>query len=125
MTAGLNLLCNVIRITDLADDPIGGAQPSGTVIYTNVPSRISARKPTQVILEQGLETPTIFTAVLSPGTLDVEMNDQTQVVGPRTSPYFNQIFRVIGLQKSSMTDIRSFLILTLRRIEKSHTNALQ
>lgn len=125
MTAGLNLLCNVVQITDGADDVIGGAQPTGTVAYANVQARISARRPTQVILEQGLEVKEMFTAVLTPGTLVVHNNDKIQVTYPSTSPYFGFYFRIVGVQHSSMTDGRGFLILNMRRIERSHTESLQ
>ena len=125
MTAGLNLLVNVVHITDVADDVIGGAQPSGTVAYANVQARISARRPTQVLLEQGLLVREIFTAVLVPGTLVVNTNDQIQVVSPPTSPYFGFYFRALGVQHSSMTDSRSFLVVAMRRIELATSNALQ
>ncbi len=124
MTAGLNLLCNVVKITDGPDDNIGGAQPTGTVLYANVQARISARRPTQVILEQGIEVKNIYTMVLTPGTMVVNNNDQVRVVYPPTSPYYNQYFRVLGVQHSSMTDGRGFLILNLRRIEQATSNAL-
>lgn len=125
MTAGLNLLCNVVRITDQPDDIVGGAQPSGTVQYANVPGRISARRPTQVILEQGLMVKEIFTCVLTPGSLVVNDNDQVQVVYPPTSPYYGLYFRVIGVQHSSMTDSRGYLVLNLRRIEQAPSNVVQ
>lgn len=125
MPAGLNLLCQVIRITDQADDSIGGAQPSGTVLYPKVYARIEARKPTQAILEQGLAVPTIYTMVVSPGNLDIHFNDQIEVTFPPRSYYYGKRFIVIGLQRSGMTDIRQFQILTLRRIEQANRNLLQ
>ncbi len=124
MPAGLNLLCSVIRITDGADDSIGGAQPSGTAAYVNVPARISARRPTQVILEQGIEVKEIFTGVLAPGSLTIRNNDQIQVTSPQTSPYYGLLFRVLGYQHSSLTDGRGFIILNLRRIEQAGSNVL-
>ncbi len=124
MPAGLNLLLNVVRITDGPDDIIGGAQPSGTVLYSNVPGRISARRPTQVILEQGLEVKEIFTGVLTPGNLVLKNNDQVQVTWPQTSPYYGLLFRCIGVQHSSMTDSRGFLVVALRRIEQANSNVL-
>lgn len=125
MTAGLNLTVTVFRINDQADDDIGGSQPSGTAIYSGIEGRIFARKPTQALLEQGLETPTIFSGVLVPGTLDVQPNDQIEVTYPLTSFYFGRRFVVIGIQHSSMTDARSFLVVTLRRFEKAHSKLLQ
>lgn len=123
--AGLNLQLEVIRITDLVDDTIGGASPSGTVVYPQVYGRMKANKPTQAILEQGLSTPTIFTLVVSPGDIDVRFNDQVQVTFPLLSPYYGQRFIVIGIQRSGMTDVRQFQILTLRRIERANANLLQ
>ncbi len=124
MPAGLNLLVSVVRITDGPDDIAGGAQPSGTVQYTNVPARISARRPTQVILEQGIQVKDIFTGVLSPGSLTININDQIQVTWPQTSPYYSYLFRCIGVQHSSMTDGRGYLILNLRRIERANSNVV-
>lgn len=123
--AGLNLQLQVIRITDQADDSIGGAQPSGTVIYPIAYGRFQARKPTQAILEQGLVAIAIFTAVISPGNMDIHFNDQILVTGPTQSPYYNERFVVIGRQGSGMTDIRRFIILTLRRVEQANAPLLQ
>lgn len=125
MTAGLNLQVSIIKINDMSDDSIGGASPSGTVTYTNIPARISARKPTQALLEQGLDLPSIFAGVIAPGNVQVRQNDQVQVTSPKISQWYNYIFRIIGIQYSSMQDPRQYLVVTLRRIEFSHTNQLQ
>lgn len=124
MTAGLNLLCNVVRITDQADDAIGGAQPSGTVVYERVPCRITARKSTQVLLEQGLETPTIFTAILSPASMDIDNNDQIEVIWPQQSFHYGHRFIVVSVSHPSMSDGRGYLVCSLRRFEKAHSNLL-
>lgn len=125
MTAGLNLAFSVIRINDNVDDEVGGAQPSGTVIYPMVFGRLKTSKPSQMLLEQGLVTPIIYTATIQPGNIGVEFNDQVQVIAPQTSPHYNHKFRVIGIQFSNMTDIRGFVILTMRRIEKSESEVYQ
>ena len=125
MPAGLNLLVSVVRITDGPDDIIGGAMPSGTVQYENVPARISARRPTQVILEQGLAVREIFTGILSPGSLVIDINDQVRVTAPQHSPYYGLYFRVLGVQHSSMTDVRGYLIVNLRRTDQSNSNILE
>lgn len=122
MTAGLNLLGTVWRYTFPQDDAVGGAVPTGTPLYTNVEMRIQAEKPTMALLEQGLETPTMFTAVLHPGTLLIEHNDEIQVTAPTISTYYNEHFRVIGMQHTSQyaDDTRGFILLNLRRVEIAH-----
>lgn len=129
MTAGNNVVFRIWRITDQADDNIGGAQPSGTVTYPQVYGRITARKPTQALLEQGLETPTIFTVIMEPPDNRVEMdlanNDQFEVIVPQTSFYYGKRFVIIGIRHSSMTDIRGYYVVIARRFEKAHSNLLQ
>lgn len=124
MTAGLYLSSRIWRFTYPQDDAIGGSQPSGTILYSNVPTRIESVEPTQALLEQGLETPTTFHAVIG-GVKAVRMNDQLEVTGPVLSPYYNQRFRVIGLLHGSMIDPRGFTVLVLRRIEKAMDNIYQ
>lgn len=123
--AGLNLQFKVIRINDQADDDIGGAQPSGTVLYPLIYGRMVAKKPTQALLEQGLVTPTIFTAVVSPGNISLQYNDQFEVIFPPQSPHLGKRFVVIGIQDAGMTDVRTFKIVTLRRFEQANATLLQ
>jgi len=122
MVAGLNLLVSIWKYTFPTDDSVGGAVPTGTVVYSNVQARIQAEKPTMALLEQGLETPTMFTAVLHPGTLVIEHNYEVQVTAPVISTYYNEHFRVIGMQHTSVyaDDPRGFVLLTLRRSERAH-----
>jgi len=125
MVAGMNLMGNILSFSTKSDDEVGGAVPTGTVLYANVFGRISARKPTQALLEQGLETPEIFTAVLSPGNISIRENDQYEVVSPVISNYYQKRFVIIGIQYSSMGDPRQYLIVTLRRFDIAHDNLLQ
>ena len=125
MPAGLNLIGNIWRFSDVTDDEVGGAVPTGTILYSNVYGRISAKKPTQALLEQGLETPEIFTAVLLPGNIKIQPNDQYEVTSPPISSYYQKRFVIIGIQFSSMTDPRQYLLVTMRRFEIAHRNVLQ
>lgn len=124
MTAGLNLIGNVWRFTT-NDDSIGGALPTGTVIYTNVEARIHAAKPTLALLEQGLETPTIFTGVLAPGNISLQHNDQLEITSPPISDYYQKKFVVIGIQNLGFYDPRKYVVVTLRRLVIAHSNNLQ
>jgi hypothetical protein len=131
MTAGLNLKGAIWRFTNANDDSIGGARPTGTVLYSPVFSRISSEKPTLALLEQGLETPTIFRALLSyaayspTGSFDVQHNDQYEVTSPRTSQYYGKRFVIIGIQPTSFEDGRRYLKVTLRRLVTANKNTLQ
>lgn len=125
MTAGLFLTVRIWRFsTSPNDDVVGGAQPSGTILYPNLSARIEAVEPTQALLEQGLEIPLTYHAVIG-GTKSIRANDQLEVIGPPLSPYYNDRFRVIGVLHASMIDPRGFSVLVLRRIETAMSNIYQ
>jgi len=117
-----NLIGNIIKYTYPEDDSSGGAVPSGTVLYENVQLRFHAQQPTQVLLEQGLETETLFSISAHPATMDVEHNYEIEITAPTYSWYYQKRFRIIGVQPPSMNrkHARSFLSLTAKREEKSH-----
>lgn len=125
MSAGLYLTGKIWRFSYPSDDRVGGAVPTGTAVYSNVRARIEAEQPTLALMEQGLETPTIFTAVLQPGNLVLEHNDQFEVTAPAMSPHYGKKFRIISIQNSSMIDPRAFLIVSMRRFEEARIDALQ
>lgn len=132
MTAGFNNAGRIWRFTaSKNNDDIGGAVPTGTVLYNTVFSRIASEKPTLALLEQGLETPEIFRAELSyvpyspTGTFDVQHNDQYEVTAPQVSPFFQKRFVIIGVQHVSYNDARRFLRVTMRRLETANSNLLQ
>lgn len=83
------------------------------------------------LLEQGLETPEIFSALMSytayspTGTFDVQHNDQYEVTAPPISPFIHKRFVIIGIQHVPMNDARRFLIVTMRRLETANNNLLQ
>lgn len=132
MTAGLNLQGKIWRFTSkYSDDDNGGAVPSGTPLYNPVFARISSKKPTQALLEQGLETPEIFEGTLSysafspTGSYDVQHNDQYEVTWPPISDFYGRKFVIIGVQHQSFSDYRRFLTVTMRRLEIANSNNLQ
>lgn len=125
MTAGLLHTGHIIRFSYLQDDSQGGAVPSGTVLYNPVFARIFTEKPTLALLEQGLETPELFSAVLQPGTLDLHHNDQYQVDAPNLSPWIGLKFVIVSIQTPSMLDGRKYLRVVMRRFEIAHANNLQ
>ena len=131
MTAGSNLKGRIWRLTASPnDDSVGGAVPTGTTLYEPIFGRFSAEKPTLALLEQGLETPTIFNATLSyprltTGTFDIEHNDQYEVTYPPSSPFYNKKYVIIGIRNTSFNDGRHYVQCTLRRLVTANSNNLQ
>lgn len=127
MPAGINRIAELITFSYPSDDIVGGAQPSGTVVYQNLQVRIKSEEPTLALLEQGLQTPTIFTALIFPGNITVRHNDQIRFTAPVNDWFYNKKFRVIGEQLSSNhpAQDRNQIRVTLRRYEESHSNDLQ
>lgn len=126
MPAGINRIAELITFSYPQDDVVGGAQPSGTVLYSNLVVRIKSEEPTLALLEQGLETPTIFTALVFPGNITIRHNDQIRFIAPQTDWFYNKKFRVIGVQPSSnIPQDRNQIRVTLRRFEESHSEDIQ
>jgi hypothetical protein len=127
MPAGLNQVCRVIRFSYPQDDSSGGAVPSGTILYPFLDIRIESREPTQALVEQGLQVPTIFSAMLFEGNVEIEHNDQIEVLLPAMGWFHGKKFRVIGVQRASSSPAldRNQIKLTLRRWESAHSNDLQ
>lgn len=131
MIAGFNLTGRIWRLTAADnDDSVGGAVPSGTTLYEPIFGRIKAEEPTLALLEQGLETPTIFSAqlsypVLTTGTFDFQHNDQYEVTDPPISPWYGKKFRIIGIQNVEYNDARRYVNVKMRRTVTANSNELQ
>ena len=126
MRAGHNLLAKFIRKTYPTDDIVGGAVPSGTVVYENVQGRIQSATPIPAFAMQGVETNKIYIGTFFPGTLIIEEYDECEVTSPLNSPHYGKRYRIDTVQTSSMHpgDPRSQLILTMVRAVK-HGNEYQ
>ena len=125
MPAGLNLLGCVWRYYYPQDDSVGGAVPSGTLLYQEVPARISSQKPLSALLQQGVETISTYSALIWPATLEVSENDQFEVTQPVTSPYFGMKFVILSVQHTSShpQNSQGYLILSMRK--KSEARSAQ
>lgn len=119
MVAGLNLKIDIHRMTNLPDDASGGAVVTGTVVYTDIAARFSARMPSQRSLEQGLEVNRLIDVSIVGRGLTINERDEFQVVWPTTHPYFNERFRVMGLQLDGQRPPFGHNELTVSRIERS------
>jgi hypothetical protein len=87
---------------------------------------MKAEKPTTALLEQGVDVQPIFSALLFPGNIVIEHNDQIEILKPDYGWYAGKKFRVIGVQRDSENpwDERNQIRLTLKRWE-SHNNDVQ
>jgi len=127
MVAGLNLIGKVYDFKynlGEGDDEVGGSQPSGTVLQDGVQLRIASQKPTRALLEQGVESIDLYTGVIANYTIDILNNQEIEVTAPSNSPYYGKFFRILGDPQRSSTspsDSRGFLMVTMRRVEKSRT----
>lgn len=121
--AGESFRVDVWRISQLADDSVGGANVTGTVVYAGLPARIVTTPEEMLLVQQGLETLRTFQVRLRPGTVDVRENDEIEFTFPATGHFYGKKFRVIGVSFSGMTphDPRGQLVLTVNRSEEAHS----
>jgi len=132
MTAGMNLRGRIWRLYTVGhDDDQGGAVPTGVVVYDNIYSRISPLQPTLALLEQGLETPTIYNGLFQypafniTGTFEVFPNDQYEITWPPIDVHYGQKFLILGAQYQSYNDGRKYVNVHMRRLIIANSNNLQ
>jgi hypothetical protein len=110
MPAGLNMVVKIWRYTfsAMGDDDVGGAQPTGTVLYDAVPARKITRMPDMVL----------------PMTLTIKERDEIQIVAPSNHRDYNKHFKIIGVSDNgfSPSDARGYLIISTSRSEVAHRN---
>jgi len=122
MVAGNNIRVNIWRLNYQADNSVGGAVTTGTVLHTDVLAFFQGQPPEQLVLQQGLETTRTFRMTIIPGYLDIRERDEVQVIHPIDHVYFGDRFRVMGVRYSSHNkrDPRNYSILELVRSVEAH-----
>jgi len=98
MTQGLNLKATLWRMNTATDDSSGGAMITGTPVYSNLLVAISAKRPTQQSLEQGLEVEAIYDLTARQCNVAIYERDEVEVTCPPNHPYYGLRFRIIGVQ---------------------------
>jgi hypothetical protein len=121
MVAGLNIKVSIWQMNNADDDDVGGAVITGTLAYQDVLARLTARRPSQVSLEAGLETDKFFDMVLIGRGVSVDERDEIQVTSPNFHPFFNDRFRIMGIQKSGQRRDYGHTQMTLSRIVRSRS----
>jgi hypothetical protein len=122
MTAGANCQGSIWRWSFVKDDVSGGATPTGTFVYNDLLTQLQEEPTEMLLLQQGLQTMTVYKAVVRPPWYTIYERDEFQVNRPTASPYYGLRFRVINVLRSTHApgDPRGYLILTLARTERAH-----
>lgn len=120
---GLNIRFEIIRVGYSADDEVGGAVTTGTVVHSNLRGRIEAALMDDQLLmaNPGLETDKIFTVTMQP-VVEIRERDYFRITSPANHRYFGLDFRVKKVNYSNFVpdDPRDYMILKLSRSERSH-----
>lgn len=125
MTAGLNLKLKIWRFQFIEDDDVGGAQPSGTILYENISARKAMNLPEVMMNEQGYESEKISKYIVYPATLLVKERDEIQITSPSSHVDYNKFFRISGgVERMSFhpKDRRGYLMISTSRSEVAHRN---
>jgi hypothetical protein len=125
MVAGLHMKVNVIEINYSDDDNVGGAVITGTTRYSNLPSVLTLRRPSQQSLEAGLEVNDIYdftcAARFQAGRVTIFERDELLVTWPLDHALYNLRFRVTGVQPGRGRTKYAPLHCTLSRIVTSRS----
>lgn len=121
MVAGLNIKVTIHRMTLDTDDDVGGAQITGSVAYADLAARITPRRPSQLLLEQGLETDKIFDMAVQGHGLTIYERDEVEVTWPTGHLHYGQRFRILGVQPSGRRQLYGPMQFTLSRIVRSRS----
>lgn len=122
MTAGLPVLVDIFRISQSADDVVGGALITGSLVYQDVHARVEDFMPEQeTMLMQGLETQKQYLVLLRPMSLIIYERDEIAVVRPPQHRLLNQRLRVRAVQYDSVhpRDSRGHIELTVEQVRES------
>lgn len=122
--AGLNKLATVWAMDYDSDDDVGGAMVTGTPVYDKVHIRLTPNRPSQLLVDQGLEAEQKFTGFVRPSSLDIRQRYEVEITNPFNDPYYGLRFRVLGEPiRTGMhpSDRRGFIVLNLERSTRAHT----
>lgn len=121
--AGLRERANIWRVSYPTDSPSGGAMPSGTLQYSSVMTEMDAVKPSTILLQQGIETEEVFTAIVIPVTLTIYEKDEYEPCFPFNHPFLNKRFRIVSVRRSTNLPFsqNGYLLLTMTRSDQAHS----
>ena len=120
--AGTNCKVRVWRYTYPADDDVGGAYPSGTVLHESIEARLGEELTDTGFVQQGLQTQKTFSGMLWGNTLLVQEQDEIEVVSPPNHVYYRKFFRVEDSRYDSRHPSikQNYLLVKLTRSQRAH-----
>lgn len=123
----MNARAKIWRITFGPDDNVGGAQPTGTVVYENIFTRFETMRRNQMFLQQGIETLGTHSAIIPDVTLDIHERDEYEIQFPANHPYFGQRFRIVNIIRTDFNpnDPRNYIVLEMTQSTRAHGNLYQ
>ena len=124
MLQGLNCRCSIYRDLVLADDAIGGPDPTRLLKYSKLKCRVSSVRPSQAAREVGMETPKLYNVVLQPAGLDIREHDYFYLTFPNNHELYHKYIPIEGVQIDSISPSdtsRRHIELTLSRVVRSRT----
>lgn len=124
MVAGLNIKVTIWRMTMDADDVVGGAQVTGSAAYIDLAARITPRRPSTLLLQQGLETEKIYDMVVqghSPSAITLYERDEIEITWPLDHLHYADRFRILGVEPTGRRQRYGPLQCTLSRVERSRS----
>jgi len=123
----LHMKFTIYRVSFI-DDEVGGAVETGTVLASNIRGYMDIRPPSQLMLEQGLETPRIADIFLRPrpGSLVLYERDQIEVTGPADHPNINERWRIEAVLNSPQhpKDRKRFIKVRTTRVDRTRTREI-
>ena len=124
--AGMNCKVNILGLLT-ADDEIGGAYSTGTILYSHVDARIDEEPTRTDYLQQGLETKKIFSGMLWGHNLVFREQQEVQVVSPPNHEYIGKRFRIVDKTGTSNhpSQKRNVWICKFERSQISHSEPFQ
>mgnify|MGYP001575988415 CR=1 FL=1 len=122
MPEHLVVVFELIRIA-WQDDVGGGGVETGTVMTSGLRGHINVLNPSQMSLEQGLETPVIADVILRgvPPQITIRESDQLRLIAPSYHPFINERWEVVGVTDPPMhpANRRGFRKFRVERIERT------
>lgn len=123
MPIGMNIKGRVWRMVNQpsADDDVGGAVITGTIVYPCMDIRFTPRPSNLMLLEQGLETRKFVKVMLWPQSMLIYERDELEVTGPTNHSEYGHRFRIVELNRQGMhpSDPRMFIHATVERIDRT------
>jgi hypothetical protein len=117
-------VCSLITFSYPSDDSVGGAVPSGTVLYERLDARIEANMPVQALVDQGIDTVENWQVLIHPGNINAEHNDQIVFTAPTGDWFYGKKFRIIGITRTSShpSNDRNLIKFIVRRWDSHHND---